>query len=477
MIKGESNNCSRKLAEYVINTKYEMLPKKALNVAKRNILDTIGTLVAGADAPGCQAIVNLVSEWAGKGESTLLVYGGKVPAHNAAMVNSTMARALDFDNAMPRGLHSSACAFPTALAVAEMRGKVNGREFLTAVAMGEDLAARIHLASTYSPGSDPTGICMVFGTAAIAAKILRLDADKTLNALGIALSLCSGSLQMVLDGSLFVRVSQGIASRSGILAAMLAEKGINGAKNIFEGPRGYSCLFSQQQFNTEVMIEQLGKRFESDRFFFKRYPGCGHIQASTQATLELIREYNFQPDDIEEIVVHLSKASYELVGKPFEIKDNPQVDAQFSVIYAVANAVLRRDSLPEHFTEEFITHPQIIKIVQKVHPAFDEEVEKKGQRLASIVEIAAKDGRKCSNFVKWPKGFPQNPLDQTELEEKYKNCMSCGPKWLTQDTTEEILKLVNNLEEIEDISHVAQLLTAAGSNKMRPYFGAASRNQ
>jgi 2-methylcitrate dehydratase PrpD len=132
--------------------------------------------------------VDLIKEWGGKKEATLLIDGNKVPAHHAVLANSTMARALDIDDAMIPGMHVGASSFPTALAAAELAGSCTGKEFLTAIATGQDVAARLNFATTYE-GSEPTwdasGVCGIFASTIAAGKILHLNSAQIWNALGL----------------------------------------------------------------------------------------------------------------------------------------------------------------------------------------------------------------------------------------------------------------------------------------------------
>ncbi len=126
----------RLLAQYVTDTAYEALPEKPVAIAKEVMLTVLGTTIAGANAEGCEALVRQVRKWGGRKEATILMHGGKVPAYNAALVNSAMARALDFCDGMVPGMHVGSSSVPTALAAAELAGGCTGKEFLTALVRG-----------------------------------------------------------------------------------------------------------------------------------------------------------------------------------------------------------------------------------------------------------------------------------------------------------------------------------------------------
>src|SRR3989304_8941153 len=202
------------LADYVLNTRYEELPAEPIAIAKHLTLTVAGTAIAGAKAEGCEALVNQVRRWGGRKEATILLHGGKAPAHNAAFVNSAMARALDFCDGMVPGLNLGSSSIPTALAAAELAGGCSGREFIAALVVGTELASRLNAVSVYD-GFDPTGVCGIFAATAVAGRILRLDSRQMLNAFALAFNPAGGRLAGNIDGSLAVRVLQGFASQTG----------------------------------------------------------------------------------------------------------------------------------------------------------------------------------------------------------------------------------------------------------------------
>jgi len=446
------------LAHNVVATRYETLPEETVEATKLHILDTLGVLAAGATAPGCEAVVDLVKYWGGREESTIFVHGGRVPAHNAALANSVMARALDFDDAMDKGFHISASAVPTALAVAEMRGGVRGRELITAIATGVDLGIRLNLATNYHLGHDPVGVCMIFGTAAIASKLLELDDNEMLNALGIAFNRGGGSMQSNIDGVLTVRLIQGLTSRSGIECALLAQRGITGVKNVIEGLYGYFHLYARDKGDLAPLTQGLGQRFEgAEHMLHKKYPSCGATLAATDGTLELAKEHNLKAQDIDSITVRVTQRIRNLAGHPFVIRDNPEVDAQFNIAYTVANAIIRRDSRLEHFTEEFIKDPQVVALAERVHVVVDNRVGEMGIPQSATVEVNLKNGGKLEKFVKHPKGFPGNPMTTEEIKSKFSSCMAIVPKPLAAGAAEELADLIAHLEDIDNTSRIVQL--------------------
>lgn len=441
----------KKLVQYVLDTKYEDLPTEPIDIIKNVILTVLGTTVAGAKAEGCEALVNQIEEWGGKEEATILIHGGSVPAYNAAFVNSVMARALDFCDAMSPGIHIGSSSVPTALAMAELIMGCSGKDFLTALVVGTELTARLNLPGSLYNGFDPTGVCTIFGVAAIAGKMLGLNSTQMMNALALAFNRSGGSFQSNIDGSLAVRLIQGFVSQSGIICAQLAQKGLNGPKNFLEGIYGYFRLYAGEQYNPEAVASDLGKRFQMTKTLFKKYPSCGGTLSSTEAILDIVREEQLVPGNVDRIDIKVVPYIYKLVGHPFKIGENPKVNAQFSIQYCVANALLRKSSKLKHFDESHICDPEITELIKKIHVYSEPTLEKKGHNTAMELYLTTRDGSTYYKNLDIAPGFPERPLTKKEHHERFQDCVSYSGGLLPPDSMNQIISLVNSLEDVEDV--------------------------
>lgn len=457
----------KKIAQYISDTPYNELPKEPVDIARNVVLTVLGTTIAGAAAEGCESLVNQVKEWGGRKEATILIYGGKVPAYNAALVNSAMARALDFCDGMIPGMHVGSSSVPTALAAAELAGGCSGKEFLAALVVGTEIASRINSASIYD-GFDPTGVCSIFGTTAIAGRILHLDSQQILNALALAFNKAGGSMQSNIDGSLAVRVIQGFVSQNGIISAQLAKRGITGPKNFLEGIYGYFHLYAKDQYRPEIVAGDLGERFEMCKTMFKKYPSCGGTLAPTDAILELIRERDFTLEEVARVDVEVSPHVYKLVGGQFKIGDNPKVDAQFNIQYCVANALLRKSSKLPHFDESYIRDPEIMPLIKKVYVSDDPALEDPKRFVFSVgarVRVTTRQGSIFDKSVDIPRGFPGNPLTPEEHMERFQDCVNYSDRPLPKGNIEKMISMVERLEETEDIRTLMPLLLNKGKRR------------
>ena len=445
-----------KLVNYVSKTRFEDIPPEPVRLMKDVLLNALGAIIAGATVPGCPEAVEQAREWGGREEATILMHGGRVSAANAAFANGFMARALVLDEAMVGGLHVGGSAVPAALAIAELVGGCTGREFLAALVTGFELACRMHLATVYN-GFDATGVCVIFGSTAVAGRLLGLTREQLWNALGHAFNRAGGSWQGTIDGSIAARVLQGTAAQGGIASAQLAGRGITGPVNFLQGVYGYFHLFAQDAYDPEAVGGDLGKRFELSKIFLKKYPSCGTTNASIDAVFSLMEEKGVTPENIAEISVRVTPFTYNLTGKPFAYGENPRVSAMYSIQYCVANALLRKDCKLRHFDETWVKKPELMEIINKVHvfadPAWDET-----RQLASEMEVRMKDGTVFHKHVEFPRGTAENPLTNEDLLEKFRDCVSYGGGKLSQSRVDELISLVEGLEDVKDVRGLIPLL-------------------
>jgi 2-methylcitrate dehydratase PrpD len=445
-----------KLVEFVLDVKYEDLPSEVVEIGKNLVLTIFGTAIAGAMMEGCKALVNQIKGWGGKEEATTLIHGGRVPAHNAVLVNSYMARALDFDDGIRPGMHVGASAVPAALAASELAGGCSGKELLTALVVGAEVADRINLVSDYD-GFDPTGICSIFGVATVCSRILGLGRDQTWNALAMAFNRSGGSFQSNIEGTLSVRLIQGFVSQGGVMCAQLAKGGFTGPKSFLEGVYGYFHLYAKDRYDPEAVVGELGERFEFQKTLFKKYPSCGDTLTSTEAILELVKEKGITPEDVIRIDIRVTPYAYKLTGGEFKIRDNPRVDAQFNIRYCVANVLLRRSSKLEHFEAALVRDPKIMEMTKKIHVMADPALDKRGE-TAMEMQVITKGGTVYNKSIDVPPGGPENPLTREENMERFRNCIRYAKGPLLQDNIEKLGQLVEELEEIKDVRCLIPLI-------------------
>jgi 2-methylcitrate dehydratase PrpD len=455
-LEGEIMSVTEELVRNVVGTRFDSIERRFIERAKWRIIDAIGCLIAGANAAGCLETVDLVKNWGGAGESTILVHGIKAPAHNAAMANSLMTRSFDYEPVEAEGesksgpAHISGTTVPTALAMAEQQ-RAGGKDLLTALIIGDDLAARLSIASgfDFALGWDNTGTINVFGATAIASKLLGLNEKQTLNALSIALNQLGGTLDSVWDKVMTFKLCIALAAKNGIFSAELAAHGFTGVKDPFLGNHGYFSLYCSN-YDATNLNRDLGKRFYAD-CVIKPYSACRATHSSIDSALMISRNNNIQADNVEEIVVHLNPRILNgFTGQPFVMGETPQVDAAFSIRYTVATALLRKAVKPAYFTEESLRDPLIHGLISRM-----KLVE---TPLATEVEVKMKDGTLFSGQTEFPKGdIYRTPLTHEEMRDKFRDNVAYSHT-VSASNAEKALEMLEDLDSINDIREITQLL-------------------
>lgn len=342
--------------------------------------------------------------------------------------------------------------------------RVSGRDFIAAVASGLDVVCRMGLATRYGPNSTGwllTPLYGYFGAAGAAASILRLGAEGTLMALGIAYSQAAGNNQCIIDGSLTKRLQAGFAASGGVTAALLAQRGLTGPRNTMQGKWGLYNVYQRGEWFPEALTADLGSRFEVVNLSFKPYPCCRYNHTAIDAALQL-REEGLRPGDVEEITVHVGTDGYNAVCSPVESKRRPEtiVTAQFSIPYTVATALITGGVSIGDFTEEAICRPAVISIAGKVNCVVDPEIDAVDARSISParMRVPTRSGETRFSSVDIPKGSAANPLTIEDLSQKFGFCARQAAKPLDEATIRKAVDLIANLEEVDDVSRIMDLL-------------------
>jgi 2-methylcitrate dehydratase PrpD len=449
------------LSANVLDTRFENFDQATVENARCRIIDVLGCVIGGANAAGNSALVRLVKDWGGKGEATILVYGGKVPAHNAAMVNSVMARSFDFEALVPQidgvdiPAHISGTSVMTAITLGEMKD-ISGKQLITALLAGDDVAIRVLAAAGFwvGDGWDDTGTVNMIGATAIAGRLLGLNRRQMRNSFGIVLSQLAGSIQNVWDGSTTFKLPQGLSARNGIFSAQLAEAGWTGPEDMLLSRYGYYYLYTEGCNNPEILTKDLGKKYYTETLF-KPYPCCRATHPGIDCALAIVNKNDIKVDDIEEVILYVPQEGLEIfMAQPFRIGEFPHGNAAFNCQYTVACALLRGSVKSEHFSEEAIRDPQLNTLISKIKLAGLPDV----PFLSAKLEVKMKDGQEFSEFTDTPKGDPlKDPLSKDEIKDKFRANVDFS-QTVTRDNAEKVLGLLENLEELDSVNRIVELL-------------------
>jgi 2-methylcitrate dehydratase PrpD len=468
----EELKIEEQLVKSILRVKYQDIPLRDIKNAKMAVMDTVGVIMAGVGFPGVGKLREQLVDWGGKKESTILGFGDKVPATSSALMNATMARVLDFDETHEEAVvHPGAAIIPGCLSIAERAGSISGREFLAAVVLGRDFVCRLALTPARGPlasGWQSSSTFGCLGVAAAASKILGLDAEKTLNALGIAYSQSSGNLQGFTEGAFTGAMQQGLGASAGVFAAIMAEKGISGAHDILEGKYGYFRVYENSGYDRNKLLKEIGTRFEGSNAAFKNYPCCRFAHRTIDITLQTIQSKRLRPIDIDEIEVGVNRQAMDLVGHPLEKKQFPEtvVDAKFSIPFAVAVAIVRGRVGVEDFSERNIKDPSLWEISKKVKVFVDKEIEGKFGRIVgpAVVNFKLKNGKVISVQSELNNRDPSESGLSEKMRLKFKSCLRVGFGSLKESMIEEIFGTLGNLEYLANIGDLVKLLNFEGGH-------------
>jgi len=443
------------LAKNVVGAKYEMLPREIVETTKKSILDTLGVMLAASTLePACQEMVELAKESGGAKESTIIAFGGKAPCLMAAFANGSLTHALDYDDVHDEfGLHPTAACLPAALALSERIGEVDGKKFITAICMANDLTVRLGSAITQTQVEHgwmrPT-VFGTFGAAAAAGKILELNENQMVTALSLAFMQTGGTWESAnAIGSNLRAIRDVLLAQAGVISALMAQKRLTGFSSGLEGRFGFFPVFFRGHYNRDRVLAGLGSSYGGGDISFKPWPGCRCCHNSTAATLDLVQENDIKPEDIEEIMLNIDSSTIPLC-EPAEERTKPTtlIGARFSVPYIVAVAAVKRNVTLADFTPEALKQPEVLEMAEKVTAIGP-----------VIAEIKCKDGKSYSKRVDFPNGHPQKPISMDELKAKFRDCASYSVKPLTAREIDRVIEMVTNLEEVPNVSQIINLLS------------------
>lgn len=423
------------LARFVVGHPADAVPAAPRRVLVHMLRAVCGTALAGAAEDGIAALRSMLAERGGTPQATTLVFGDRLPAAAAAQFNGTLCRALDFCDAMAPGPHIGSAVVPAALAAAELvsgdGGACSGRDVIAALAVGAEVASRFNLSEAQYNGLDPTGVCVVFGAAAAAARALRLTEAQALQAMALAFNRCGGSFQSHVDGSLGVRITQGWVAQAGVECAQMARLGITGPQRFLAGHYGYAHLYGRGTLASASVVQGLGDDWRTLRMVFKKYPSCGVTQGVTELALQLAATHGLAAADVASATVRLPPYAHRLVGHAFHIGANPRVDAQFNAGYCVANALQRGSSQLAHFAPAAVGDAALAALVGRITVLADPALDARGHTAVDLA-ITTTDGRQLQAGLDTAPGFPGADLTDAQHLQRFANCVAharaCSPR-------------------------------------------------
>jgi 2-methylcitrate dehydratase PrpD len=390
-----------RLARYAAALRYEDLPAEIVTRAKECIADTVAAIICGAPLPWSRIVIAYAERTGPGGKCHILGSSGPVvTAPAAALANGALAHAFELDSLTRpgAGVHPGATLLPPALAIAQSQG-LGGRALIAAFVAGCEVMVRIGRATGHTNearGFHAPGNTGPFGGAVAGGHLLRLDAERLANAIGIAGSLAGGLLEFARagKGGMVKRLHLGRASEGGVLAASLANDGFEAPDTVLEGPFGFLAVFCRE-WDVPALTKGLGQHWETGSITLKRYPCHVNAHAAIKALFELQAEHRFAGAEVEMVAISGSErmAGLHNIPEPADL-----MMAQYSVPFCAALALYRDPRNPESFAEGALEDPGIRDLCRRVnieatpHPAGHDAP-------ATTVTVSLRSGRRLSNTV------------------------------------------------------------------------------
>jgi 2-methylcitrate dehydratase PrpD len=450
-IEGEEPEVS--LCRFVAETTYEDLPAEIIDHCKRSILDTMAVTIGGSAMETIPEMISLVKDKGGKPESLIPFYGGRAPASEVGLVLGPISRAMDFGDVHDEAAHASEYVLPALLAAGGLKGKVTGKEFIIAFALGKEVLVRVGIAFRALTGASKVGIGdghFIFGSVMAVGKLLGFNTEQLKHAFAIV-----RTMPQPLDadayriGTLMTRLHHGFVTQGAINACLMVQKGITAYhKNLLLGKSGYFGL-AQWQVYPEDLTRDLGTKWEGPDAAMKPYSACKCTHASIQSLLEIMKENNLKPQDINNVLFDESTINMLTVALPHEVKWNPKTvpECQFSLPYVVATAAMGYDVLPSAYTVEAQARKDVWEFMKKISAQEDPKL----PIYTARAHVTTKDGRQFTKECLYIKGHPKNPFTLEELKTKYRKCLPYSAFKISDAVADSVLDSILKLETVPDV--------------------------
>lgn len=417
------NAPTRELAGWISRLGYADLPERTREVVRILLLDTLGCGVYGYATPWARMLLQWVrANPPVKGEAT--VWGETAPslrASDAALVNGTSAHAFELDDYHQAKLHPGAVVIPAAIAMAEKLGST-GEQLVTAIAAGYEVMIRSSLAlnpsATRLRGWHLTGVCGPFGAAAACASLMGLNEEQTAWALGLAGTQGSGLWAFNADGTMSKRFHAGRAAQSGVMAAELAALGFTGPTQIYEFHDGGVLKAFSDASDPAPLTRDLGRVFHLDATSIKPYSCCGSTHSYVDAALELRRKLGARWDPKRPVRVGMAKVVDVQCG--FDYVPGSALNAQMSLRYVVAAALMEGQALPPQFSDAKIADPDLTGLAGRIRCEHDPALDKLYPARFAAWVAAEDQGQWVRVDVLDPLGSTANPVDARGVIAKFR---------------------------------------------------------
>ncbi|MFK8016903.1 MAG: MmgE/PrpD family protein [Gammaproteobacteria bacterium] len=460
-----SPTLAQHIANYAAGFQLSDVPAAVLDYAKLCIADTIGIGFASHRYEFAAKSINGITSLAGRGDFAVVGTDLSLPVRDAAMLNGLLMHGLDFDDTHSGAvIHCSTSAVPLMLAAGAHHG-ATGAQALGAYLLAIETDARIGKVAQgmlQKIGFHPTGLVGVFGCTVGAAYLANLSALQTARAQGVALSMASGSLEFLEDGSWTKRLHPGWAASSAITAAAMAGGDFVAPLNAYEGRYGlYSLYLRDPAVDVSELHADLGDNFEMMKIAIKPYPVCHFNHACIDAMLALREKHDLQPDDIKSVTALIHEKQHDVVCRPLSAKRRPQndYDAKFSLPFAVSAAAVRGRFTLAELHDDALTSPEILALCDRVS-CEHMSTSRYPEFYSGGLVVETRDGRRLEHVEPINRGADSRALDHDAVHAKFQANVSGH---LTDAQAQTLWQAVQTLDSAENLNALNRAIGVAGN--------------
>jgi len=457
---GVKETITAKMSRWAAGLSYQQLSPEAVYQAKRFLLDSIGCALGGYLQHDVKIALQVLDEIAGRGPATVIGTGKRIDAVSASLANALMIRCMDYNdiywNQDPS--HPSDI-FPAALACCE-RAKSDGRELIVGLVLGHEFEMRFCEAAF--PGIRERGwhhaTLTAFVSPIVAGRALHLGWEQIRHAVGISASR-HATLGAVTAGKLTMMKNtvDPMATQSGVLAALMAEKGYTGPEHVVEGKEGLTHCFGPA-WKLNLLTDGLGDSWRITQCGMKAFPTEALTHTPISAVLDIVKSNDLKPEQVEKVRIRSLARAADILSDPSKYDPQSKETADHSLPYVIAAALAERQVTPVQFEMRKIMDPTIRAQLRKVEVVADPEIEKVFPALQRvIVNLTTTDGRAFTKQLDYPKGDPRNPLSDAEVEEKF---AALADGVLSNGAQKKLKNAIWNLEKVGSVSKLMTLMKA-----------------
>jgi 2-methylcitrate dehydratase PrpD len=448
-----STDLTGRVARYMAAARQQPLPPDVLRETKHRVLDTVAAMISGAKLKPGEMAIRFARAQGGTVEASILTTNIRTTAINAALINAMFAHADETDDFEPvTKAHPGCAAVPAAFAVGE-RENASGQEFLRAVALGYDLCCRWlmalgpnHVRATHRSAE---GVSATMAATGAAASMARLEETGMRDALSYAVQQVSGVWSWERDLEHIEKAFDfaGMGARNGVTAALMAQAGFTGVRDVLEGEHNGLEAHSTQP-HPEEMVADLGRRFYVTETAIKTFSVGYPIQSALDAFLTLRKEHNLTPANVDRIIAKLPEDGAGIVNN----SAMPDVNLQYLIAVALIDGAVSFDASHSY---ERMADPQVLAVKQRVELVGDRGLMDPAAPRSANVEVRLRDGRTVTHFTRHAPGTKENPLDTAGVAAKARTLIA---PVLGDQRCEQVVTRINTLESASSIRDLVRLL-------------------